>query len=70
MRYLCMVISHCGHDADIAQEQRTRRIKTMAVHAGLADLEFGGLGRDPRYGSGWFIIPLLLLFLLIISFVI
>jgi hypothetical protein len=69
--YLGMAMSHSSHHPGLVRGHRThaRRAKVAAMRADLADLEFSNLGHDPHYASGWFIVPLLLVFVLILSFV-
>ena len=37
-------------------------------HERLADCEFGPIGRDPRFPSGWFIMPALIVGAVILGF--
>ena len=51
---------------------RARRGKAVAIAypnrswADLIELEFSGLGRDPRFASGWYIAPVMLTLLVLI----
>jgi hypothetical protein len=69
-RYIDMAMSHSSHHPSLVRGHRihAQRAKAAVMRADLADLEFSNIGRDPHYASGWFIAPLLLVFVLIISF--
>lgn len=39
-----------------------------SAHERQAECEFGPIGRDPRYPSGWFIVPALIVGAVILGF--
>jgi hypothetical protein len=47
-------------DIPVAQPARKRATANVfrdRAHADLIDLEFSEYGRDPRFASGWFLLP-------------
>ena len=45
-----------------------RKWRARSADDRMAECEFGPAGRDPRYPSGWFIIPTLLVGAVILGF--
>ena len=48
--------------------RRTTKPRFKSADDRLAECEFGPVGRDPHYPSGWFIIPTLVLGAVILGF--
>ena len=57
-----------GRVFDIPPARKVIKLRVKSADGRLAECEFGPTGRDPRYPSGWFIMPTLILGAVILGF--